>query len=336
MLDAKFYDTLSRLQLRMSHKSSLNLTGSRKSVRKGSSAEFSDFREYMQGDDLRRMDWNAYARLDKLYIRQYMEEKEAVVSVLVDTSASMDYGEKNKAFLAKDLAAVVSYLALNNMDRLILYDMKEMGKCLSVGGGKNAFARVLRWLEKLEFSGEADMLSAVRKMQRRGPGATVMISDFLHPDLFGEDGAYPEEKKRREDAGGSEDKAHPERKKRRETARGSGGPADAAGRQFSRYEKLMQYLDYCRQRPVILHTLAPEELRITLEGALNLIDAETGSKLRLTVDAKAVESYERQLGRLVERMKKGCAACGGAYVLCDAGKDRRELVFQDLREIYDI
>ena len=118
MLEGKFYDALSRLRLQMSHKTSLNMSGSRKSVQKGISAEFSDFREYMQGDDLRRLDWNVYARLDKLYIREYMEEKEAIVSVLIDTSASMDYGAKSKAELAADLAAVVSFLALNNMDKI--------------------------------------------------------------------------------------------------------------------------------------------------------------------------------------------------------------------------
>lgn len=292
MFDSKFYDTLSRLQLRMSHKSSLNMSGNRKSVQKGISAEFSDFREYMPGDDLRRMDWNVYARLDKLYIREYMEEKEAVVSVLIDTSASMDYGARSKAELARELAAVVSFLALNNMDRLMLYDMKDMGRCLSVSGGKNAFAKVLHWLEKLIFSGEADMLSAVKRLQRRGPGVTVLISDFLHPDMLDE-----------------------------------GSTA---------YEKLLQYLDYCKQRPVILHTLAEEELHITLEGALNLIDSETGSMLRLTVDARAIDHYERELKRLMERMKKGCSADRGAYVPCDTGRDRNQLVFQDLRVIYDI
>ena len=117
MLDRNFYEALSRLRLQMSHKSSLNMSGNRKSIQKGLSAEFSDFREYMPGDDLRRMDWNVYARLDKLYIREYMEEKEAVVSVLIDTSASMDYGVHSKAELARDLAAVVSFLALGNMDR---------------------------------------------------------------------------------------------------------------------------------------------------------------------------------------------------------------------------
>lgn len=308
MLDAKFYDVLSRMQLRMSHKSSLNMSGNRKSTQKGISAEFSDFREYMQGDDLRRVDWNVYARLDKLYIREYMEEKAAVVSVLIDTSASMDYGVQSKAELAKDLAAAVSFLALNNMDRLILYDMKDMSRSLSVGGGRNSFAKVLRWLEKLTFSGEADMLSAVRKMQRRGSGVTVLISDFLHRDML------------------NDEKAEGGQKGKKQTV--ESGPKNA-------YEKLLQYLNYGKQRPIVLHTLAAEELRVTLEGTLNLIDSETGEKLRMTVDAKAIDSYERQLNELTERMKRGCLAVRGAYVLCDAGRDRKQLIFQDLRVIYD-
>ncbi len=300
MLDRKFYEALSRLRLQMSHKSSLNMSGNRKSIQKGLSAEFSDFREYMPGDDLRRMDWNVYARLDKLYIREYMEEKEAVVSVLIDTSASMDYGVHSKAELVRDLAAVVSFLALGNMDRLWLYDMKDMGRGLSVRGGRSGFSKVLHWLEKRTFNGQVDMLAAARKMPCHGPGVTVLISDFLHPGMV--DGTSPD------------------------------------------YEKLLQYLRYCRQRPVVLHTMAPEELHVTLEGALNLIDAESQSKLRLTVDARAIDDYERALKGLTDRMKKGCSAgCGigcsaggGTYVLCDAGRDRRQLVFGDLRVIYDI
>ena len=305
MLDKNFYDKLSRMQLHMSHKSSLNMSGNRKSVQKGVSAEFSDFREYMPGDDLRRLDWNVYARLDKLYIREYMEEKEAVVSVLVDTSASMDYGTRNKTELARDLAAVVSFLALNSMDRLLLYDMKDMSRGLSVSGGKRGFVKVLHWLEKLEFSGEVDMLSAAKKMQHRGSGVTVIISDFLHQGMME---PLPEQKS---PEGTQEEPAYS-------------------------YEKLLQYLSFIRQRPVILHTMAAEELHITLEGALNLIDSETDSKLRLTVDAEAIRNYERELNRLIERMKKGCAAGGGAYVLCDTGRDRSQLVFQDLKVIYDI
>lgn len=291
MLDRNFFDALSRLRLQMGYKSSLNMSGSRKSTQKGLSAEFSDFREYMPGDDLRRMDWNVYARLDKLYIREYMEEKEAVVSVLIDTSASMEYGSESKAELARDLAAVLSCLALCNMDRLRLYDMKDMSRGLVVGGGRGAFPRALRWLDKLTFSGEVDMLAAAAKMQCRGPGVTVLISDFLHEGMLEENRDY---------------------------------------------EKLLQYLQYRRQRPVVLHTMASEELHVPLDGTFNLIDMESESRLRLTVDAKAVESYERELARLTERMKMGCSRGGGTYVLCDTGRDRSQLVFQDLRVIYDI
>ena len=90
MFDSEFYNTLSQLSLAMTHKSSMNMSGNRKSVQKGVSAEFSDFREYMPGDDLRRLDWNVYARLDRMYIREYMEEKEAVSKIILDTRASMD------------------------------------------------------------------------------------------------------------------------------------------------------------------------------------------------------------------------------------------------------
>ena len=118
ILDAGFFDTLSRLRIAMGHKSSMNLTGNRKSMQKGSSTEFSDFREYMPGDDIRRIDWNAYGRLDRFYVKEYMEEKEAVVSVLIDTSSSMNYGMKKKSVLACMLAAAFSYIGLNNMDRV--------------------------------------------------------------------------------------------------------------------------------------------------------------------------------------------------------------------------
>ena len=202
----------------------------------------------------------------------------------------------------------MSYLALNNMDRLVLYDMKDMSRAFSVGGGRNAFAKVLGWLEKLTFSGETDMLLAARKIRLRGPGVTVIISDFLHQDMLEEAG-----KGHKEDLAGT-----------------------GIGKKVSKYEKMLEYLNYCKQRPVILHTLAEEELHITLEGTLNLIDAETEDKLRLTMDARAVDCYEKELAHFIERMKRGCTSDRGAYVLCDTGRDRNQLVFQDLRVIYDI
>lgn len=179
ILDAAFFDRLSQLRLVMGHRTSMNLTGNRKSVQKGSSMEFSDFREYMPGDDIRRIDWNAYGRLDRLYVKEYMEEKEAVVSILVDTSASMDYGEKKKSELACMLAAAFSYMGLNNMDRVILYDMGSMQQPFAEGGGKRALPRLADWLKQRSFEGTVDIEKAVGMLPLKGPGVTILISDFL-------------------------------------------------------------------------------------------------------------------------------------------------------------
>lgn len=184
VLSGEFFDTLSRLRLAMGHKSSMNLVGNRKSVQKGSSTEFSDFREYMPGDDIRRIDWNAYGRLDRLYVKEYMEEKEAVVSVLLDTSASMNYGAKKKSELACMLAAAMAYMGLNNMDRVIVYDMQRMQAPFVASGGKKAFPRLADWLDKCSFEGQADISKAIRQMPTKGSGITVIISDFLQEELL--------------------------------------------------------------------------------------------------------------------------------------------------------
>ncbi len=179
MLDGAFYEKLSRLRLQMGHKSSMNLTGNRKSVQKGSSTEFSDFREYMPGDDIRRIDWNAYGRLDRLYVKEYMEEKEAVVLVLLDTSASMDYGNHKKSELACMLAAAMGYLGLNNMDRVLIYDMKRMQSPFVANSGKRGVSGLSAWLDGCTFEGTVDIYEAVKQLPSKGPGVTILISDFL-------------------------------------------------------------------------------------------------------------------------------------------------------------
>lgn len=186
-LDAAFFDTLSRLRLSMGYKASMNLSGNRKSVQKGSSAEFSDFREYMPGDDIRRIDWNAYGRLDRLYVKEYMEEKEAVISILLDTSASMNYGEKKKCDLACMLAAAMAYLGLGSMDRVIVYDVQRMDAPMVANGAKKTFPRLVDWLGQCTFDGTADISEAVRRLPAKGPGMTIIISDFLQEDFVDRD-----------------------------------------------------------------------------------------------------------------------------------------------------
>ncbi len=292
MPDAAFFDTLSRLRLAMGHRSSLNLTGNRKSMQKGSSTEFSDFREYMPGDDIRRIDWNAYGRLDRLYVKEYMEEKEAVVSVLIDSSASMDYGAKKKSELACMLAAALGYMGLNNMDRVVLYDMQKMQSPFVASGGKRALPRMTDWLEQRVFDGKVDIAEAVSRLPLKGPGVTVILSDFLQETFLDNE-------------------------------------QEAVG-------KLLRFLDYRRQKAVLLQVLAGEELSVGLTGTRNLIDMEEESTLRLTLDAGSIRVYERALGAFVSGLRRECARTGAFFSVCSTETDIHQLIFQDLRMLYDI
>ncbi len=292
MLDAAFFDRLSRLRLAMGHRTSMNLTGNRKSIQKGSSMEFSDFREYMPGDDIRRIDWNAYGRLDRLYVKEYMEEKEAVVSILMDTSASMNYGSKKKSELACMLAAAFAYMGLNNMDRVMVYDMRRMHLPFVAKGGKRALPRLTDWLEQCSFEGTADIADAVGKLPVKGSGVTVLISDFLQE-------AFLEQEQ--------------------ETLR-----------------KMLRFLDYKKQKTVLLHVLAKEELSVELTGTRNLIDMEDQSTLRITLDAGSIRTYEKSLQEFTDRIRRECMKVGAFYEVCGTGTDIYQLIFQDLRMLYDI
>ena len=182
MFDSTYYERLKRLKLAIEKKSTASLIGSRKSSRKGSSAEFSDFREYMPGDDIRNIDWNAYARLDRLYIKEYMEEKESSVSIFLDTSLSMTYMGKDS--LMKDLAAALSYIALVNMDQVKVYDLADVGNPHNASGGKASFTNLLKKLDMTECSGSADIYKAIRQSGRMTPGMTIILSDFMSEEFM--------------------------------------------------------------------------------------------------------------------------------------------------------
>ena len=124
--NSEFYSKLRTLRMSIALSNAAGMSGGRKSKAKGNSVEFSDFREYMLGDDIRRIDWNAYGRFDKLFIKLFMEEKEGLFHVIVDASKSMDYGLKNKAVAAKRIAGALSYIVLENGDRLFVDIMKEL------------------------------------------------------------------------------------------------------------------------------------------------------------------------------------------------------------------
>ena len=182
IFDEEFYQKLNKLNLGIRMRLSQGQTGARKSSAKGTSVEFSDFREYMLGDDIRRIDWNAYGRMDKLYIKQFMEEKEGMFHILLDCSKSMDFGEKKKSVFAMQVAAALSYVVLNNLDRVYLSKLKEENVVCEKGmTGKSSFKKIIASLEQTEFDGNTNLNKNIATFPLHGKGVTIIISDFLDP-----------------------------------------------------------------------------------------------------------------------------------------------------------
>src|SRR5688572_11430244 len=120
LLDPEFLAKLEQLEL-VSRKIFVGrMKGERRSKRRGSSVEFADHRNYSVGDDLRHIDWNVYGRLDKLFLKLFLEEEDLHFYTLVDTSLSMDFGEPTKLRYAKQVAAALSFIGLVNHDRVVL------------------------------------------------------------------------------------------------------------------------------------------------------------------------------------------------------------------------
>lgn len=183
LFDAGFFARLNHLKLASHIRLDKGLSGGRKSSAKGSSVEFSDFREYLPGDDIRRIDWNVYGRLDKLYVKQFMEEKEALYHVFLDTSASMDFGQGKKSVMALRLAAVFAWIVLRQLDRVEIVTFRDgrLGKRSAVTG-RSSFQRILMELEQVEFGGKTRINEAVRRCRLSGRGICIIISDFLDPE----------------------------------------------------------------------------------------------------------------------------------------------------------
>ncbi len=120
LLEPDFLVRLEQLEL-LSRKIFLGrMKGERRSKKKGQSVEFADYRNYVIGDDLRFLDWNLYGRLDKLFIRLFMEEEDLHFYVLIDNSLSMDFGSPSKLHYAKQVAASLAFIGLVNMDRVVV------------------------------------------------------------------------------------------------------------------------------------------------------------------------------------------------------------------------
>jgi uncharacterized protein (DUF58 family) len=158
--------------------------GEHRSLVAGSGMEFRDFRSYVPGDDIRRVDWNLYRRSGRLFLRLFEELMDLPVYVLLDTSDSMFFEEPPRADAARQMAAVMAGVSLNQLDRTGIYPFgRDLSAPFPVTSDKAAFQRLLRYLEALGPAGETDLGRAMQRFAASPlrSGLVVLISDFFDP-----------------------------------------------------------------------------------------------------------------------------------------------------------
>jgi len=190
LFDESTLRKLNQLTLVASRVRSGAMKGERRSSRRGSSVEFADYRNYTPGDDLRRLDWNIYARLERPFIKLLEEEEDLAVHILVDGSRSMNWGEGegNKFNYALRLAAGLGAITLSSGDVLTI-GLLQGGKVVTEFGpsrGQGSLTRLFRFLENLEPGGETDLNRSMRDYSiiPRRAGLVILISDLFAADGY--------------------------------------------------------------------------------------------------------------------------------------------------------
>ncbi|MDW8310756.1 MAG: DUF58 domain-containing protein, partial [Verrucomicrobiales bacterium] len=215
LLSPELLRRLEQFQLLASRRARSGLKGERRSRARGQSVEFADYRSYAPGDDFRHLDWNLYARLDRLFLKLFEEERELPVRIFLDASESMSFGEPAKFDFARQLAAAIGYVALCGFDRVSVIPFPGAAVRVPEGAagatpelatsnvepgagpmrqiaaehalrsvrGKRSAREFFENLEMLEPGGAASLNEALRRgaLEARRVGQAVVLSDFLDP-----------------------------------------------------------------------------------------------------------------------------------------------------------
>lgn len=182
LLAPEFLRRLEKLEIVSKRVMAGRLKGDRLSKRKGRGSEFADFRPYTPGDDLRFLDWKLYGRLEKLFIRLFLEEEDLHVHLLVDQSKSMEFGTPTKLRYAKQVAAALGFVGLVNMDRVAVTAVGGATPVVSpTYRGRTSLWRMVKFLDGLEPGTAGDLNASLRSFSLRasGRGVAVVLSDFL-------------------------------------------------------------------------------------------------------------------------------------------------------------
>ena len=187
VFSSDFLAQLERLALASRRVFRGHVKGERRSPRKGQSVEFSDYRPYGIGDDLRYVDWNIYGRLDRLHVKLFVDEEDLCLHLIVDASASMGFGRPTKLAYAARLAAAVGFVGLVNHERVGVGILREK---VSEGWppvrGRNQFVSLVEFLSTVRPGGATTLNEGLANyaMRAREPGVALVVSDLLDPAGF--------------------------------------------------------------------------------------------------------------------------------------------------------
>lgn len=185
LLEPEFLRKLEQLSL-VSKKAFLGqLKGERRSTRRGTSVEFADFRNYSLGDDLRYVDWNTFARLEKLFLKLFVEEEDLHVYLILDASQSMAYGAPTKFEHGRRVLAALGYIGLTNYDRVgctVFGD--RLRDHMPPVRGRGQVLPFFQHLEQTECRGQTSLSASLKEfaLRTRRPGVAIVVSDFFDPE----------------------------------------------------------------------------------------------------------------------------------------------------------
>lgn len=270
------------------------IKGDRRSTKHGTSIEFADYRNYAAGDDLRRLDWNVYARTGRPYIKLLEDEEDLAVHILLDASLSMDWPpvdaadappDVHKMLFARRLLAGLAYVALTTNDQLTLTAFRGDGDdAFGPVRGRGQIVPMLRYAHALRAAGTLDFNAALRGYagRARRPGLCFVISDLLN----------------------------------------AGGYADGLNALIGRGFEV-----------VLLHLLSPDEITPPLTGDLRLIDMETGDTREISIDSDMRELYVRRVAAWRDEIRAYCGQRGIIYAPLQTGVAWEKAILYDLRRV---
>lgn len=182
-IDTEFLKSLDRLQIILKKRIYADLQGEHLASHGGEGLIFQDFKPYSPGDDFRHIDWRIYARTDKFYIRRFEAERNLVVHILVDSSASMDFGKKTTKFqYAAQVGLGFAYIAYRNNERFNMSVFTEHVNAFKAKKGASNLAYLFDYMGALRIEGKSNFLQSMDEYRKHitSRSMIVFISDFLY------------------------------------------------------------------------------------------------------------------------------------------------------------